>query len=313
MEVALGVGALFAGGMAWHIVRPTPDQQTRAADEDRYLVASITVPRPAAGGSDESGGLEAHRVRIAAVHEELTRRLASEPRIRRWAFSDEPPGPWIEIVGVVPNIEASADRVFFDGTPVVYLPATPGTLDPMTLIIDVGADPAAFTPRLRSILAEADPSAILDYAHPLDELPADELTAARIAIGLITSLSLIAIVLSTAALYALMSLTVAQRTREIGIRIALGGNARRIVGTVARRGLTQLALGVALGSGFWVAVFSAMLGGSAGGEMEPVLAAWPWMLLAAVGVVVAVGLTACLRPTLKGIRIRPMEALRADG
>jgi hypothetical protein len=226
---------------------------------------------------------------------------------------DEPPGPWMQIVGVVPNVGASEDRVFLDGTPVVYLPATPGSLNPATIVLDVSGDPVAFTPRLRALLAETDPAAMLDHVHPLDDMPNDDATSMRIASSVMGGLSLIAIVLSTAALYALMSLTVSRRTREIGIRVALGGNATRIIMTVARRALVQLGLGVALGAGFWVvALLSLFGGGGSPDELERALAVWPWLLLATVGVVLVVGLAACLVPTLRGLRIRPVEALRVD-
>jgi hypothetical protein len=409
VEVALGVGALFGGAVAWYLFRPTPDMQTRAADADRYLVARITIPRPALPENDAALGSEGRRIRVASILEDLGHRLDSEPGIRGWALSDappgeeryerrvrmegdgqpagypglpgvrtdvdpaffrvlnvtpiqgrlldagdvpldaagsptavvvnmkflerrglspaavgrairftngpdEPPGPWMDIVGVVPNLVASEDRVFLDGTPVVYLPATPGNLNPATIVLDAGDDPVAFTPRLRALLAETDPAAMLDNVYPLDDMPNDDATAMRIASSVMGGLALIAIVLSTAALYALMSLTVARRTREIGIRVALGGNAGRIIMTVARRALVQLGSGVALGAGIWVAALSSLIGGDGSpDELERSLAVWPLLLLATVGVVLAIGLVACLVPTLRGLRIRPVEALRVDG
>lgn len=409
LEVGLGVAALFAGGMTWRLFRPNPDEHTRAADGDRYLVASITIPRSGLGLDAAGPGDEELRVRLATMQEELGRRLTSQPAVRRWAFSDEPPGeetderrvrvdgdgypadhrgrpavatfvdpaffavldvspvqgrlfgagdvsldpaveptavivnqkfldrrgmhpqnaigarirftysgdrepgPWREIVGVVPNIEASEDRVLFDGTPVVYIPATPGTLNPMTLLIDLRANPSAFVPRLRPLVAEADPTALLDDVYALEDLPDDGSLVVRVAMSVMTVLSLLAILLSTTALYALMSMTVAQRTREIGIRLALGGTAGGVMMTVARRALTQIAVGVALGAGFWMAVLLWASGGGSGGELEQALAVWPYVLAAAAGVVIAIGLAASLAPTVRGVRMPPVEALRVDG
>lgn len=408
IEVGLGMGALFAGGMTLRIFRPNPEENTRAADADRYLVASITIPQSGLGLPTAGQGDEQLRVRLAGLEEELGRRLASQPAVRQWAFSDQPPGeeaderwvrvegdgypaghrgligvatfvdpaffaaldilpvrgrlfeardvshgpavepaavivnmkflerrgmhpqsaigarirftggrdsepgPWKEIVGVVPNIEPSEDRVLLDGTPVVFIPATPGTLNPMTLLIDLGNEPLAFAPRLRSLLAEADPTAILDDVYALDNLPDDGSIVLRVAVGAMTGLSFLAILLSTTALYALMSMTVAQRTQEVGIRLALGGTAGAVMLTVARRAPTQIALGVTLGAGVWVAVVSWALAGDAG-ELEQALAVWPYMLAAAAGVVTAIGLAASLAPTLRCVRMRPVEALRVDG
>ncbi len=408
-EVALAVGALFAGGMAWRLPQPTPDEGTHAAQSDRYLVASVAIPRSGLGPETWGLGGEELRVRLASMQEELGRRLTSQPTVRRWAFSDVPPGgeydvrqvrvdgdgyppdhpglaglatfidpaffsvldvsavqgrlfgagdvspdpaveptaaivnmtfldrrgmrpersigarirftddgdsepgPWREIVGVVPNLEASEDRVFFDGSPVVYLPATPGTLNPVTLLIDLGTEPMAFASRLRSLLAEADPTAILGDVSALDDLPDEAGMLARIVTSVMTGLSLLGILLSTTALYAIMSITVTQRTREMGIRLALGGNPGGVIMTVARRALGQIALGVTLAVGFWVAVVVWGLGSGVAAEGAESLAVWPYMLAAAAGVVIAIGLAASLGPTLRGVRMRPVEALRVEG
>jgi putative ABC transport system permease protein len=403
VEVGLAIVALFAGGMTALVFRPAPDEHTFAPDVDRYLVASIRMGQselvPTAGPT----GDEARRIRAASLQQELGRLLASQPGVRRWTFSDQPPGeeaderlvrvdgdpallpgvatfvdpaffavlevppvsgrlfdagdvsldpaaeptavivnmqflerrglhpqraigarlrftdandskpgPWKEIVGVVPNIEASEDRADIDGTPAVFLPATPGTLEPMTLTIDLGRRPVAFEPRLRALVAEADPTAFLSDVSALDALPA-ELNVFVIGIGVMTGLALLAIVLSTTALYALMSMTVAQRKREFGIRLALGGSAGGVMMTVARRALVQIAIGVTWGAGFWVAVMSWAVPLAPEGGIGETIAAWPYVLAAAAAVVIAIALAASLGPTLRYVRMRPVETLRFDG
>ena len=84
---------------------------------------------------------------------------------------EAPTGPWMEIIGVVPDLEASLGRAIFDGTPMAYLPAVPGGVYPLTLVIDLGGNPTAFAPVLRNLLADADPTAILSDVVALDELP----------------------------------------------------------------------------------------------------------------------------------------------
>ena len=120
-------------------------------------------------------------------------------------------------------------------------------------------------------------------------------------------------VLSTTALYALMSMTVARRKREFGIRLALGGSAGGVMMTVARRALVQIASGVAWGAGFWVAVMSWALSGDPGGRAAKMFAPWPYVLAAAAVVVIAIALAASLAPTLRYIRMSPVETLRTDG
>ena len=147
----------------------------------------------------------------------------------------------------------------------------------------------------------------------LDELPNEMALVQRTASGILVGLSLIAIVLSTAALYALMSFTVARRTREIGVRVALGGTPSRIVATIARRALRQLLFGVMLGAGFW-AIVIVRLKATSGfqGDLAVAVQPWPYVLLISAAIVATTGLLACLVPTLRGLSIRPVEALRVD-
>jgi hypothetical protein len=225
---------------------------------------------------------------------------------------DRTPGPWKEIVGVVPNIEPSADRVFADGTPVVFMPAAPGSLNPVTVTIDVGKNPAAFAPILRSLVAEADPAALVSEVHALDQLPS-EVNPLAMATGVTTGISFLAMALAATALYALMSMTVAQRRREFGIRLALGGSARGVMMTVARRALVQIAIGLTWGAGVWIVLMSSLLRAAPGTEAAKMRAPWAYVLAASAAVVVAITLAAALAPTVRYARMRPVETLRTDG
>lgn len=404
IEVGFGIVALFPGVMAWRLFQPNPDQHTKVAAADRYLVASIRVPASADQyivGSfrvPPSSRLtvrenEALRVRIRSLQEELGRRLMLQPGVRRWTFSDQPPGeerdertggvatfvdpgffavldvspvagrlfdagdvsrdptvepaavivnmkhlerrgmdpqsaigsrfkldqdrgstpaPWKEIVGVVPNIEPSADRVFADGTPVVFMAAAPGTLNPMTVTIDLGERPLAFATKLRSLVADVDPTAFVSEVAALDHLPMP-VNVIAIASSIMTGLSLLAMALSATGLYALMSMTLAQRRREFGIRLALGGSARGVMVTVARRALVQIGIGVTWGAVVWVALMSSVLKAAPGTEAAKMRGPWPYVLGASVVLVIAVALAAALWPTLRYVRMRPVETLRVDG
>ena len=128
-----------------------------------------------------------------------------------------------------------------------------------------------------------------------------------------TGLSLLAIVLSTTALYALMSMTVAQRKREFGIRLALGGSAAGVMIAVARRALVQIVMGLTWGAGVWVVLMLSVLRAAPGTEAAKMRAPWLYVLAAAAAVVVAIALAAALGPTLKYVRMRPVETLRGDG
>ena len=120
-------------------------------------------------------------------------------------------------------------------------------------------------------------------------------------IGLVT---LSVLLLSAAGIYALMSFTVAQRTREIGVRVALGAHPRRLLVSIFGRVLRQLALGLLVGS-----LISGGLFASAGLGID---IAAP-LLVAVAAIMLAVGVVAAIGPARRGLRIQSSEALRADG
>ncbi len=123
--------------------------------------------------------------------------------------------------------------------------------------------------------------------------------------GILTGILL---ALAASGIYALMSFTVAERTREIGIRGALGAQRSSIVFTIARRALVQLGVGVLLGmliAGWLLSVYKS----ETGSAYSPVIVA----LILGVGVTVVIGVPACTAPTLRALRIQPTEALREGG
>jgi predicted permease len=256
------------------------------------------VPSDLANGAD--GTPSAAIVNVAFV-EELLRGANPIGRTIRFA----PDAPPVEIVGLVGRV--STQGVVLEGDmPGLWLPAAPGEIPWMSVAVRLGNDPAAFIPRLRDVVAGVDPSALVNATVPLDRVVSPDVEVVRWSVRLVAAVSLIAIVLSTAGLYALVSVSVSRRTREIGIRTALGGRPAAIVSVVAKRTLVQLVLGVALGAASGAAV---VLGPAAD---ERLARDWQPLLAAAVATVLLVGVGACLRPTLRALRIRPVDALRAE-
>ena len=133
--------------------------------------------------------------------------------------------------------------------------------------------------------------------------------AAAVAGGLV--LVGVLLTLAVSAIYAIMSFTVAQRTREIGVRIALGADRTQVVMQVVRRAFFQIAAGVALGMLLTGSVLFEMLretNPSGSPRLAVVLS-----LLPGVAILVAIALVSCAAPTLRALRISPVEALRNDG
>ncbi|HEX6053188.1 MAG TPA: ABC transporter permease, partial [Gemmatimonadaceae bacterium] len=214
--------------------------------------------------------------------------------------------PWHTIAGVIEDFPPGVKSPDEASARTMYHLALPGErLYPLLTIRLRGQTPEAFAPTLRRIATSIDPMLQLSGPNALDAMYREDTRgAARLAlvIALITGSVLL---LSAAGIHALMSFTVNQRRREIGIRAALGASARRILASVLARAVRQLALGVGLGLTIAMgldAVAGGMLMDGGGLLLVPGTAAF--MLV--VGIIAAAG------PARRGLRVQPTEALRSE-
>lgn len=211
--------------------------------------------------------------------------------------------PWHEIVGVVRDLGTH----YADGDPKVaalYHPTAPGEASPVRMAIHVRGDAAGFAPRLRSHVAAVDPDLRLHDVLRFDRVIDGTVRFYEFWFTVLVAATGLALLLSLAGLYSVMAFTVAQRTREIAVRVALGADRRRIVGATFARPLLQLALGVLAGG----AVLALLL--SSEGAISPKQMAVLAGYLAALGVVL---LLAAVVPTRRALRVEPAEALREEG
>ena len=196
----------------------------------------------------------------------------------------------------------------------LYLPTAPGTQGPDYIVVHVRGDPMAFAPRLRAIPAAADATLRLSELQRVDQVTNGLVWFLGLWFRITLLLIGIALLLSLAGIYSVLSFTVARRTREIGVRIALGSDRRHVVGATFRRPLTQVGFGVAAGGAIIGLV--ALLVSTAGlqdGTFKPTFTVG--QLAALVGYAVfmlGVCLLACIVPTRRALRIEPTEALRAE-
>jgi len=214
------------------------------------------------------------------------------------------PAPWYQIVGVVADFPGFSPAPGSDGEPTVYHPAAPGEVHPFTLSVRFAGDiPAGFAGRFRRLGAEVDPAMQLRRVGPLSRFYDEQRALWRHLASALALVTASVLLLSAAGIYALMSFTVAQRTREIGIRAALGAAPHRQLLSIFGRVTRQLALGLLLGSLLSGAVFlNADLGF---GRATAIL-------LTVAAMMTIVGLLAALGPARRGLRIQASEALRVD-
>src|SRR5205823_6079631 len=148
---------------------------------------------------------------------------------------------WLTIVGVSPTVRQHYAQEI---DPVVYVPyrADPGPA--MSLVMRGPADPGSIAPLLRAEVRAIDPDLPLFNIMPLDQLLDGTRFANRVYTTMFGVFAALALVLSALGLYAVTSYSVAQRTREIGVRVALGARPAQVVWLFVRRTLPPLALGV---------------------------------------------------------------------
>jgi putative ABC transport system permease protein len=207
-----------------------------------------------------------------------------------------------EIVGVVTNLGTNtiAPELI---DPVMYHSLRSSTRA-TALIRMRGNNPMQFSSRLRDLTSALDPTLRLRIVT-FSEMKRQQLIGRRLMLLGCSLVVVTALLLSAAGIYAMMSFTVSQRRKEIGIRAALGADAGQLLRSIFTKAALQLAAGVAVGIGL-----ALMIDRASDGEM---LGSFGRVLVAATAVVMTiVGLFATIGPARRGLRIQPTEALRAE-
>ncbi len=222
---------------------------------------------------------------------------------------DAPEHPWMEIIGVVKELGMGAPyRV--GRAAGLYLPSSPERLSRVYLMTHLRGDPTTFAPTLRAIATAVDPTLRLSDVQPVDRVTDDIVWVLRLWLRVSLVMTVVAVVLSLSGIYSVLSFIVARRTREIGIRVALGADRRHVIGAIFRRPLTQVSLGVLAGS------LLLALAGSVQTEMPGLtgdMTLGQYMILGAYGLVMlGVCLLACIVPTRRALDVEPTVALRMD-
>jgi hypothetical protein len=240
--------------------------------------------------------------RVAVVNKSFVDRVmgGKNPIGRRLRYVWAPePQPWFEIIGVVPDVGVRSGW----GPAGIYLPLARASTYPLNAGIHVRGDPREFEPRLREIATDVDVTLRLTDLMPLKDVVNGEVRVHAFWVSLTTIVSAMVLVLSLVSIYAVMSFAVARRTREIGVRVALGGSPWRVVRAVFKQPLRQLGLGLLAGT----LLVWALQGGTDNG--------WPTAtqlltLGAYTTLMIVVCLIACVVPTRRALAVQPTEALR---
>lgn len=209
-----------------------------------------------------------------------------------------------QIVGVVRDFPSFPPGLAMDTQPVVYHAGTPGSMYPVFVSVKfAGALPRAFGDRFRILGAEVDPALQLRRVVPLENYYNDLRTFWRTIAWALALVTASVLLLSAAGVYALMSFIVSQRTREIGIRAALGAHPRQLLWGVFGRATGQLVAGLITG-----ALLAALMLSAAGFDAPELLS----LLVVVAALMLAVGAVAAAVPARRIIRLPVTDALRDD-
>jgi hypothetical protein len=233
---------------------------------------------------------------------------------------------WLEVVGVVRNLGtdvfgpnargvAALPATRWSGfmtdnplrgeeleAPTVFYPASASTAVPLKVSVKT-QDPRALVPRVRAVAEQVDPGIRLFELMPLDQQIFVKEYRDFLGLLWMGGVTLLCLLLSAAGLFAVMAVAVARRTREVGIRVALGATPAKVLRALFGRAVLQLGAGIAVGSLFFV-ILIARMGALTGFVLRPISVVSLSMLF--------VGLIACAVPGVRALRIKPVEALR-DG
>ncbi len=219
------------------------------------------------------------------------------------------PNPWIEIVGVVKEL-GMGSPVEKERSPGLYLPATPGRLARAYLLVHGPGDPMSLVPKVREIAAAVDPTLRLGEWLRVDQVTDDLLWFVKLWMRVTIVMTAVALVLSLSGIYAVLSFIVARRTREIGVRVALGAGRGRVIAAIFRRPLIQVGLGVAAG-GALIALAAKVETEMPGLSGDLSLAQFAIVVAYAI-FMLGVCLLACVVPTRRALSVEPTVALRLD-
>jgi len=278
---------------------PEADRYSVSADYLRTMGIPVLRGRGLAG-SDRQGSPP-----VVLVNGALARRVwpGEDPLGKRVQIGGTD-GPWREVVGVVGSVRHTA--LDAPETSQVYLPRAQMVDNFMVLVVRAD-DPAALAGAVRAAVASVDPDQPVTRVATMERVLSGSAATRRFSAGLLAAFAALASLLASVGIFGVISGFVGARTREIGIRLALGAGRGRIVGLISSRTLRLTLSGVAVGL-----VGSLLLSRPLASQLYGVAPHDPWVLAAASALIVAVALAASLAPLRRALCIDPMTTLRSE-
>lgn len=285
------------------------DWESVTADERRVLEGFFaTAGATLVAGRDFTPADREDSTPVAIVDESLAAMAwPGEPAVGK-RLQVEPGGDadaFVEIVGVTRHVRLH--DVASDGLPQLYLPYRQGGGRLLSFVVRAGGDPQALEGPVRELVASMDERVAVDRMRTLESLLQASLERERLSFWLMAGFGLAALLLVSVGLYGVVSWSVASRTRELGVRVALGAAPDQLRRSVLAQALRLVAPSLAVG-----AFMALLLGRSLRGLLHGVEALDPLTLLVVCFLLLLVALAACWAPARRATRVDPLAALRSE-
>lgn len=280
-----------------------PNAQRRRVSSKYFQTMGMSI----IAGRDFSESDVDNESPVVIVDETFARRYWPEgdaigKRIK-WAW--DIPIPWMTVVGVVSSIKHQS--LIEENDPYIYQPHTLEPSHSMYLAVRATGDPAAATPAIRREIQKIDPNLPLYLVRPMTELIGQSLNSQRLTNMLLMSFALFAALLAAIGIYGVMSLNVASRTKEFGIRLALGAAPRDLLRSALKQSLKLIATGIVIGLAGALALTQTIKS-----LLFEVNAADPVVFICVALLLALVALAACYLPARRSAQVDPLVALRYE-
>ena len=213
---------------------------------------------------------------------------------------------WFEIVGVVRDVGLDPDDLG-DERPFVFHAASAGTVSPLVMSVHLRGNPASLAARLPIIAADIDARVYVRDALPLNEWIRRRDMNLAMSAGVQAGVTVLVLFLSALGIFSLMSVSVSRRTREIGLRAALGASPRQVLAGILSRGIVLMGSGTAAGGAL---LLLAIAVAAPPDQRADDLALYAGYVGVTAAVMLAACLLACIGPARRALRINPTDALK---
>ena len=287
-----------------HATGQMPSVQTNFASPEYFPLMRIPVLEGRALGPEDA----AQGTPVIVINQDMARRFfaGTDPIGQRVHFGGAgAQAPWMTIVGVVGNV--LAERLDAGPRPMLYRPMAQQTNLSLAVVVRTAGDPSRLATELPRIVREANPDLPTFAVRTMDDVLAEATASRRFSMQLLGGFALLALVLAAVGIYGMMAYLVSQRTRELGIRIALGARQSAVLRMIVSHALALAAGGVLVG-----VLAALMMSRLFGGLLFRVSPTDPVTFVAIASALIGTAVLAAAMPARRAAKVDPMVALRGD-